>query len=68
MNVVIDDPDDVKLRRSLQQNALPAFASAAKTQAWLDEIDAATTIAQLKAVLKDKIKALTASAVIERRQ
>jgi len=67
MDVVIDDPDDVKLRRQLQANALPKFASAAELQAWLDDFDAATTVPQLRAVMKDKIKALAVSAVIERR-
>lgn len=67
-DVVIDESDDVKLRRAVKDRALPAFKTAAEVQAWLDEIDQATTVAQLRAVLKDKITALTISAAITQRQ
>lgn len=65
--ISVAEPDDVKLRRTIKDRALPAFQSAAELQAWIDEIDGATTIGQLRAVVKDKLVALTINATLAAR-
>lgn len=66
--ISIWEPNAVKLRRLMKDRALPAFASASELQAWLDEIDGATTVGQLRTILKDKITALAISAALAERQ
>ena len=70
--ISVQEPDAVKLRRTMQDRAVPAFASATELQAWLEEISTTpTTLAEVRAslaVIKDKIIALTVSAALAERQ
>ncbi len=66
-DVVVDEPDDVKLRRSVLDLAVPIFKSKAEVQAWLAPMNQGTNAEQLQA-MKDKITALTISAAIAQRQ